>query len=149
MCPNNQLPPNLAYFIMVCSLSLKEWKKLDKWRKKEKVAALKNYLQQMNVLKKNSKTPAKTWIENREMHLTLQLIDLQFTESSLEMDSAQGWLPRSWETGRKAEAWQVAQEPNWKGQKVWLSDESKCDKFLVWIVINHYAGGIVRTFAQY
>jgi len=39
---------NLAYLSMVCSVSLKHLRKLDKWRTKEEVSGLKNYLQQMN-----------------------------------------------------------------------------------------------------
>lgn len=47
------LAENLEYLCMVCSLALKNLRKLGKWRTKKWVTGLKHYLEQMNTVWKS------------------------------------------------------------------------------------------------
>lgn len=68
MIPNDVLAKRAAYFSFVCSVSLKNLRKLDKWKKKEEVLRLKGYLlctageQLLKVLsvRNGKKNPTKT-----------------------------------------------------------------------------------------
>lgn len=90
------LADNSAYLSMVCSVSLNNLRKLDKWNTKEQVAELKNNLQQMfsfqkDIFKKSSKDQR---YDLREVIPTRDASgNLLFIEASSEMVSEEeGWL---------------------------------------------------------
>lgn len=86
LIPKELWVETLAYLCMVCSVSLKNLRKLDEWKTKEDVAGLKHYLQQINSI-------WKSVLKNYESKVLLNRSDCNLELMKRNIFSTTVWSP--------------------------------------------------------